>query len=430
MIKKNDSNKWAFYILGTIAELFTFFHRVNFSVLAPHILRTFKISNSALGMMSSAFFYSYAALQPIVGILTDRWNPKKMLLLFVSIMSLGTLIFSCSPTFSMTFLGRLLIGVGTAGIRVPVSWMITSYFPVEKRGLLFAILVFGGRIGELLATSPFAILINLFKWRNVILYMAFISFGLTFLLWFLSRKSDPKKMEEMPSDCKHVRTEIKQAKEKNNSFFVFKKIFKIPIVIYGVAFLVFLYSPQLSFQGLWAVPFFMDIYHMEEIVASGLLITISLGNMLGLLIMGGFYDTKYGKLIFALSPISTMILFLSLFLWTDKFVGPNIFKIIFFMWGFLQGGAPFVLKVFSLVIPKKYYGTAMGFIQVFPYIGCALYQSFTGLMFDFLEGTNIAIRSVGSYKVFFLFLTLSLIITTFSSFKIVQILNKNYAGRI
>ncbi|GAH22992.1 unnamed protein product, partial [marine sediment metagenome] len=76
---------------------------------APYLIETFKISSTSLGLMSSIYFYSYAALQPLVGVLTDRWKPRKMLTVSVAIMTLGTFIYAFSPSFIFTYLARLLI---------------------------------------------------------------------------------------------------------------------------------------------------------------------------------------------------------------------------------------------------------------------------------------------------------------------------------
>jgi len=84
-----------------------------------------------------------------------------------------------------------------------------------------------------------------------------------------------------------------------------------------------------------------------------------------------------------------------------------------------------------VVLPKRHYGTAMGIVNIFPFILSALYQSITGLLFDlFGGGANVLHRSLVSYKLYFLFLTLSVVITTLASLKMIKILNKDYKGKI
>jgi len=67
----------------------------------------------------------------------------------------------------------------------------------------------------------------------------------------------------------------------------------------------------------------------------------------------------------------------------------------------------------------------MGIINVFPLLGCALYQSITGLLFDlFGGGANVLHRSLGSYQLYFLFLTLSIITAILVTLKIIKTLSK------
>jgi len=429
--ESKDIYKWVAYILGSIAQLFNFFHRVNTTVLAPYLLETFKISSTNLGLISSVYFYSNAALQPVVGILTDRWKPRKMLTISVTIMTLGTLIYAYSPIFTIAFIGRLLIGIGSAGIFIPVSWMVTKYFTYDKRGFLFAIIMFTGSIGTILAASPFAKLITYFGWRNALTNIAFASFALVVLIWLVVRDDNSNKINEANLDNKDKKSVIKTDEEKISWFTTFKEIVSIPIIKYSIIVSMTTYGAMMSFQGLWAVPFFMDIYKMDKSAASGLVTIIPLGSLVGLLVLGRFYDTKYGKILYLLGVASSLVLYLSFFLCIDKFIGYNFFKTLFFIWGFWQGALNYIFKVYSVVLPKRHYGAALGIINVFPLFGCALYQSISGLLFDlFGGGANVLHRSVGSYKLYFLFLILSIITAILITLKMIKILNKDYKGKI
>lgn len=106
IIKNKDLCKWFAYILGSIAYIFSIFHRINTVVLIPYLAETFRASSGTLGFMSSMFFYIYGPFQLIVGVLVDKWEPRKVLTLFVFIMSLGTLIFAYSPRASYSLFGE------------------------------------------------------------------------------------------------------------------------------------------------------------------------------------------------------------------------------------------------------------------------------------------------------------------------------------
>jgi len=434
-IKDNNINtskdfyKWIAYIFTTVAYVFVNFHRVNTTVLAPYFIETFKISSSSLGLMSSIYFYSYAALQPVIGVLTDRWKPRKILTVCVFMMTFGALLYAYSPTFKIIFFGRLLVGIGSAGVMVPVSWIITKYFSIEKRGFLFAIFMFSGNIGSILAAAPFAKLITLFGWRNALIYISYSSFALAILIWLVVRDENSNKLEKVQSENKKIQNIIKTDKEKVSWFTIFKEVFKIPIIKY--CFLNgLLYASMMSFAGLWAVPFFMDVYNMGKSAASGLVTMIPIGLVVGSLLLSRLYDLKYGEYIFFLVNVISFIVYLIFTLFTDNLPIPFV-TIFLFLIGFSNSAIPYLLKIYTIVLPERHYGTAMGIVNIFPFILSAAYQSFTGLLFDlFGGGANALHRSIGSYKLYFLFLTLSLIVTTLTSIKIIKTLNKDYPGKM
>lgn len=423
--------KWIAYILGSMAFTIAFFHRVNATVLAPYLVETFKVSSTSLGLMSSIYFYSYALVQPAVGVLTDRLKPRKILSIFIFISALGTLIFAYSSNFAFTCIGRLLIGIGSAGVYIPVSWIITQYFAPNKRGFLFAIFMSSGNIGSLLGAMPFARVINLLGWRSTLINIACISFAMAILMWLVIRDNNSDHIKEKSIDSKGIEKKIEIGEAKVSYLFVVKEIFKIPIVKYCIILQMTSYGAMMSFQGLWAIPFFMDVYNIEKSLASDIVTMIALGVLFGILILGRFYDTKYGKLFIIIGPTSSLIMYLLLFFFADHFSGVTLFKILFFIWGFCQGAGPYLLKIYSIILPKRHYGVATGIINIFPLFGCALYLSVTGLLFDiFGGGVNVLHRSIGSYKLYFLFLTLSLLLAMLTTIKIIHILNKKYKGMI
>lgn len=217
--------RWSAYILGSIAYMFAIFHRVNVAVLAPYILETFKASAGALGFTSGIYFYVYSFSQPAIGILVDKLKPRKVLTLAVLIMSLGTFIFAYSPSLPFIYLGRFLIGAGCAGIFIPVSWIVNRYFAFEKRGFLFFIFQFVGNSGSVLAAAPFAKLINLFGWKNVLISIAFISTAIGFLIRVILRNNNSKK-KEFTLDKENTEDTIKSSEEKANWIFILKKSIK------------------------------------------------------------------------------------------------------------------------------------------------------------------------------------------------------------
>jgi len=433
MINSNNINnekeifKWVAYILASLAYSFSFFHRVNTGVLAPYLIETFKASSAILGLLSSIYFYSYSFMQPVIGFLTDKWIPRKMLTVSLFTMSLGTLIFAYAPNVTIICIGRFLMGMGSSGMYIPGSWILTKYFAPNIRGFMFSMFIFSGTIGSILAASPFAKLIRSLGWRTSLIGIGSISFIMMFLVWLFMKDSNFDKLNKVKGallgnkeekNLENINTENK----KVNWFFIWKEIFSIPIIKYCVISSLLAYGAMMSVQGLWAVPFLMDIYKYEKIIASNLLTMIPLGYTVGILLLSKFNDTKYGKYLYFVVNLCSTIVYLIFTLFTAQ-LSYNFILLLLFLIGFAHAGVPYILKLYSLFLPQRYFGTALGIINIFPLLGVALFQSFSGVLFDIFGGGNILFRSLSSYKIYFLLLTISLAITTIASYYIIRIVN-------
>ncbi|GAH06533.1 unnamed protein product, partial [marine sediment metagenome] len=231
-------------------------------------------------------------------------------------------------------------------------WIITKHFSFDKRGFLFAIVIVSANIGSLLATSPFAKLITHFGWRNALTNIAFTSFALAVLIWLVVRDDNSNKINEVNINNKNIEDVIRTDEEKVSWFTISKEVFKIPIVKYCF-FSSLNYATMISFQGLWAVPFFIDIYKMDKSTASDLVALIPLGFLIGVLVLSKLNDTKFGKYIFFYVMAISLIVYFIFTISTTNL--PNFFiMILLFLIGFSNSTIPYQFKIYSLILPTRY----------------------------------------------------------------------------
>ena len=415
--KKKYSFRWFAYILGTIAFMFTIFHRVNTAVLAPYIIETFKVSGSTLGFMSGLYFYVYSFSQPIVGVLVDRLKPRRMLTLSVLLIALGTFVFAYAPSIIFIYLGRFLIGAGSAGVFIPVNWILKKYFAFEKRGFLLFILQFIGNLASILAAAPLANLISFLGWKGALISIGLISITISILIWVTVRDDNTVTKENKNG-------EGSTDKEKQSWFSIVKEVLQVPIIKYCLVSTI-IYASMLSFQGLWVVPYLIDVYQVSKSSASSLATLIPTGYVIGLLLFSKLSDTIYGKYIYFFCTVIITIIYSLLTIYSGT-ISPNILPKLLFLIGISHGSIPYMLKIYTLVLPKENFGTALGALNVVPFIATAIYQSLSGLLFDLLGGADVLQRSVQSYRFYFLFLAISLLVASWAVFNILIILRKHY----
>ena len=183
-------------VLLAISVFINYVDRGNLSIAAPMLKDELGISAAQLGLLLSAFFWTYACLQPLSGWLVDRLNVNWVFAGGFFLWSIATAATGIAHTFAVLFVLRLLLGMGESVAYPSYSKIIALNFPEERRGLANSVisagLVLGPGFGMLLG----GLLMARFGWRPF-----FIALGLVSLLWLLPwLKWMPKKTEAIRKD--------------------------------------------------------------------------------------------------------------------------------------------------------------------------------------------------------------------------------------
>ena len=274
------SYRWIAFGTMTSVYFIVFFHRVSTSALAPELVTTFGVSSTMLGLMASAYFYSYGLLQPVVGVLVDAWKARRVVTVAALMMGSGSVIFALAPNFWVAFVARVIIGMGAAGVFVPISWFITKWFSARRRAFIFSLLMMSGNTGAIVAAGPLGTITSLIGWRNTIGLLSIITFITAALAWGIVR--------DKPIQASADRYNMRFYKEKTirrQRFNVIRFITKEPIMGYILLASFLSYGPLMAFQGLWGVPFLMDAYDFSKTAASNMIMALPIGYIVGSLIL-------------------------------------------------------------------------------------------------------------------------------------------------
>lgn len=166
----NDSrvqvrHPWALLILLAIAMAMNFFLRVNLSVAAPVLGPEMKLSPQSLGLLLSAFYWTYAVGQIWTGWLVDRFDVRLIYTIAVLIWSLATFFMGITSSFTVMLCLLLLLGLGEAVAYPACSRVITSVFPETRRGLANSVIDMGCRLGPALGTLCGGLMVASIGWR-------------------------------------------------------------------------------------------------------------------------------------------------------------------------------------------------------------------------------------------------------------------------
>ena len=164
-------------LLG-ISVFINYLDRGNLSIAAPMLKDELDISASRLGILLSAFFWTYACLQPFTGWLVDRLDVNWILAAGFFLWSAATAATGLVHVFAALFVLRLLVGIGESVAYPSYSKIIAVHFPEEHRGLANSVVAAGLAAGPGFGMLMGGLLMARFGWRPF-----FIVLGLTSLLW-------------------------------------------------------------------------------------------------------------------------------------------------------------------------------------------------------------------------------------------------------
>jgi MFS family permease len=144
-----------------------FFRTIN-AVLAGALSKELGLNASNLGLMTSAYFLTFAALQIPLGVLLDRFGPRRVQSGLLLIAATGAVLFASADRFETLLIGRALIGLGASGALIAGLKAIVLCFPKERVPLLNGCFVMLGTLGAVAATSPAEWLLGYISWRSLL----------------------------------------------------------------------------------------------------------------------------------------------------------------------------------------------------------------------------------------------------------------------
>jgi MFS family permease len=166
-------------LLG-ISVFLNYVDRGNLSIAAPMLKDELGISASQLGVLLSAFFWTYACLQLVSGWLVDRLNVNWVIAAGFFLWSAATAGTGIVHTFATLFVLRLILGIGESVAYPSYSKIIALHFPEEHRGLANSVISAGLVLGPGFGMLMGGMLMARFGWRSF-----FIVLGLVSLLWLV-----------------------------------------------------------------------------------------------------------------------------------------------------------------------------------------------------------------------------------------------------
>ena len=226
----------------------SYFYRYVNAVIASDLVRDFGLAPSDLGLLTGAYFLSFAAAQLPLGVALDRFGPRRCTAALFCIAGAGALVFGLARDLATLSAGRALIGLGvSAGLMGSIK-AFTLWFPRERLTALSGWMIGVGSVGALSATAPAEALLGPFGWRGVFLGLGALSVAAAALIFFIVPE------RALPGEGEPWREQFRVV----GRIFARLEFWRLaaPLVICQATFQ--------ALQGLWFAPWLADVHGLAR----------------------------------------------------------------------------------------------------------------------------------------------------------------------
>jgi len=360
---------WLIWFIGALSFGYAFFQRVAPSVMVDELMAAFAVSGAVLGNLAAIYLYAYAGLQIPIGAMLDRYGPRRMLSLAALIAGAGAVVFATAESVTSAYIGRLLVGIGSAVGFVGTLKLVAVWFPADRyafvSGLTFLIAMLSGALGQ----APLALLVDATGWRQTALGMGVGGLALAAATWLLVRDRPPgRPAEPARGGLAGVGRDLVTVLGSRQNWVV---------ALYGAT----MSGPMLAYGALWGVPHMMQVHGYSRPTAALLTSFVLMGWALGAPI-GGWISDRVGRrkppmILAALAALGGWLVVL----YMPGLTVPAIGTLLFFV-GFASGGMVVCMAVAVELSHPSVSGATTGFVNMGNVGAGALMQPLVGLILD------------------------------------------------
>jgi sugar phosphate permease len=370
--------RWVIFGMMAAVYISAFFHRVSPAVVALDIQQSLGISASLVGLLSSAYFYSYAAVQLPAGLLSDSLGPRRSVTVFLIIGAVGSILFGWAPGLGVAIFGRVLVGLGAGMAWTPAMKIISHWFRRHEFSTVSGLMLSMGGMGALIAAAPLAWLKELLGWQLTFELIGLVTIGLALIVWLVVR--------DRPQDLgwpgiEEVNAEpVQEIGLLQGARQVVTEKYFWPLAVWAF----FTMGSYFVFAGLWAGPYLVHVYGLTAPQAGMVLNMLAVGIVVGSLFWSFVSErvlrSRKKTLILASGAYVGLLVLLNLL---PKGLPIGSLYPLFFIFALCSlAVAAIMITATKELFPLEITGTSIGTVNLFPFLGTAIMQVAAGWLLD------------------------------------------------
>jgi len=341
------------------------------ALIAVPLTVAFGLTPSRLGLLTSAYFLTFAVAQLPVGFALDRYGPRRVQSILLLLAAGGAALFAASTGFISLIIGRGLIGLGVAGSLTAGLKAVILWFPKERIALVNGAMVMVGALGAITATTPAEWLLAWIGWRGLFDLLAIITVGSAVIIYLLVPETTKRIaiLSDRPSTG--LRTIYSDPR--------FWRLAPIAAATIGTAW---------ALQGLWAAPWFNDVEGLGRAGLVHRLLAMAVILSLAALLLGIAADRWrrsgiHPQMLFA--SVAALFIVVQVALISRRGLPSYV------SWcavAVVSAGTVLSYAAVAEYFPKELAGRANAALNVFHIGGAFLLQNLSGIVIQYWPTTN------------------------------------------
>lgn len=360
---------WLICALGAVFYSYEYFLRISPSVMEHSLRLHFNLSATGFGLLAAFYHYAYVPMQLPVGVLMDRFGPRRLLSVACLICVAGTFMFADTTLFGVAAAGRFLVGLGSAFAFVGVLKLATIWLPEDKLALVAGLATALGTIGAMLGDNLLAKMVKVMGWQHTVNLSAMFGLVLVVIMWYGIR--DQKRYDKDAGT-------IDSFKKNMIDLGIIVRNKQIWINgMYGCL----VYLPITVIAELWGIPYLRHAHALTNTTAGFSNSLLFLGFTIGAPLMGFISDKlKRRKLPMMIGAAVAAIVVMSI-LFIPGLTATSLQPLMFLL-GLSCSVQSIVFAVGREVSPKEAAGTAIAMTNMIVMIGAMFLQPSVGRLLD------------------------------------------------
>lgn len=364
-----------------------------------------NISATTFGQLSAMYYFAYSPMQLPVGMLMDRYGPRRLLTFACLCCTLGSWMFMHTASMWIAGAGRFLVGFGSAfafvgALSLAINWLPKKYFSLVA-GLITTLSMFGLIYGEVKITS-IAVTMG---WMRALYLTVFVGGILSLIFLFVVRdgpKGHVAHKNPLPEFFRNV-----------TAVLVSPQVWLIGVV--GAC----LYTSMSIFGELWGKTYLLHAHHLTEMQAAASISAMFLGWAIGAPVAGYLSDITGRRTfplvvgaIMAFICISTVLYFPGL--------SYHTLNILLFFYGVFSGAEIIVFIMGKENSGAQLSGTVFAAVNMIISFGGVVFQPLVGKLLDTFGDSKLIgqehVYTTLDYQLALSILPISLLLVTILAF--------------